>query len=484
MEPKMSRAVVLGVDSSTQSTKVLAVDLDTGEELAEGRAPHVGDHTQDPREWWTALRDATAIALQPDMDVRGISIAGQQHGLVALDDAGEPVRAASLWNNIDSAPDAERLNSMADFPAEVGSRLVASFTIAKLAHLARTAPDDLARTTAIALPHDYLNWRATGELATDRGEASGSGWWSPAEARIRRDLIALAAGDDAAARLKLPEVRGPQDTAGCLSSVAAEALGLPTQIPVGPGSGDNPAAAIGVGATQNEIVVSLGTSGTAYAVSDHATADPSGEVAGFADATGRFLPLTCMLNCTRVLDTIAAMFGIPLLEALDRAGAVEPGAGGLLLLPYFTGERTPNLPNASGLLFGVTPGAATPDMMLRAAIDGVAAGIAYCIEALARQDVTAPRITLVGGGARHATWQQAIADVTGLPVTVRAGVEHVARGAAIQAAAIVRGESVASIAERWRPKVLAEIAPRPGYRDAFQLSRRRDLIEQMKAGRL
>jgi xylulokinase len=419
--------------------------------------------------------------VSPDFAIRAVSLAGQQHGLVTLDATGEPVRPAPLWNNVDAAPDAERLNDLADFPAAVGSRLVASFTIAKLAHLARTAPADLARTAAIGLPHDYLNLRLTGDLATDRGDASGSGWWSPAEERHRLDLLALAIGETDALRLRLPDVRGPEEIAGYVTREAAHALGIPAAIPIGPGSGDNPAAAIGVGATEDELVVSLGTSGTAYAVSTHPTRDASGEVAGFADATGRFLPLACMLNCTRVLDTVAALFGLGTQVALDRAGAIEPGAERLLLLPYLAGERTPNLPRATGSLFGISGANATPDLLLRAAVDGIAAGIAYCVEALARQEVSAPRITLVGGGARHATWQQAIADATGLPVTVRAGAEHVARGAAIQAAAIVRGETVASLAERWRPPVVAEAAPRPGLRDAFQLGRRRELIEMMKA---
>jgi xylulokinase len=476
----MTRAVVLGVDSSTQSTKVIAVDVDTSEQLSEGRAPHSGLDTQDPREWWDALSSAIAGAISPDYRVRGLSVGGQQHGLVTLDAAGEPVRPAPLWNNVAAAPDAERLNSLADFASAVGSRLVASFTIAKLAHLARTAPADLARTAAVALPHDYLNWRLTGQLATDRGEASGSGWWSPIDGQIRTDLLALAIGEVDANRIRLPEVGGPEDLAGYVTSEAASQLGIPTGIPVAPGSGDNPAASVGVGATTNELVVSLGTSGTAYAVSDRPTADQSGEVAGFADATGRFLPLACMLNCTRVVDTVAAMLGIELLDALDRAGAVAPGAGGLLLLPYLGGERTPNLPSATGSLYGLTADNTSPDLMLRAAVDGVAAGIAYCIDALDRLGVSAPLITLVGGGSRHPTWQQAIADATGLPVAVRSGSEHVARGAAIQAAATVRGETVAALAEAWRPEIVAECQPCPDTRAAFRLEDRRELIASMK----
>lgn len=477
----MARQVVLGVDSSTQSTKVVAVDLETGEELREARAPHTGQDIQDPRDWWAALRSAIAVVAGDDIEVAGIAVGGQQHGLVTLDAAGEPVRPAPLWNNVAAAEDAERLNGLADFAAAVGTRLVASITIAKLAHLARTAPDDLARTAAVALPHDYLNFRLTGRIATDRGEASGSGWWSPSEGRVRRDLLALAVGEEHAARLRLPDVHGPDEAIGTITDAAAAELGIPAGIPVGPGSGDNPMAAVGVGAAAGEIVVSLGTSGVAYAVSDRPTADASGEVAGFASATGDFLPLVCMLNCTRVVDTFANLFDTPLPEALERAGQVAPGASGALLMPYFAGERTPNLPHATGAIHGLTPTNVTRDLVLRAAVDGVAAGLAYCVEALEHVGVAAPLLTLVGGGSRHPTWQQAIADATGLPVQVRAGSEHVARGAAVQIAAIVRGEPVGSLAAAWRPAVVAEIEPRPDCRAAFRLDERRALIADMKS---
>lgn len=473
----MTRSVVLGVDSSTQSTKVVAVDTETGELVAEARAPHSGRDTQHPDEWWTALVTAVAALSLPDTTVVGLAVGGQQHGCVTLDAAGEVVRPAPLWNNVASAPDAERLNAAANFASEVGSRLVASITITKLAHLARTAPDDLARTAAVCLPHDWLNLRLTGDLTTDRGEASGSGWWSPREGKDRRDLLALAVGDEAAGRLTLPSVRQPEETAGVLSAAAAAALGLPAGIPVGPGTGDNMAAALGVGTGPGEMVISLGTSGTAFSVASAATADPSGEVAGFADATGHFLPLACMLNCTRVVDTVAGMLGVVRTDALDRAGRVEPGAGGVLLLPYLAGERTPNLPTATGTVLGLSATTMNADSLLRAAVDGVAAGLAYCVEALNRLSITAPAVTLTGGGAAHTTWQQAIADATGLPTTVRAGGEHAARGAAIQAAAIVRGERVADAVARWRPEVVAEVSPRPGAREAFALDRRHALIE-------
>jgi xylulokinase len=258
-------------------------------------------------------------------------------------------------------------------------------------------------------------------------------------------------------------------------------LGLPVGIPVGPGAGDNAAAAIGIGASQSELCISLGTSGVAYAVSDRPTQDPTGEVAGFADATGFYLPLTCMLNCTRVVGSIADMFGLSIVDGLDRVREIAPGANGLLLMPYLSGERTPNLPYANGMTSGLRTANLRPEFWMRAAVDGVAAGLAYCREALARQDVRRPVVTLVGGGSRHPTWQQAVADATGLPVQVRGGGEHVARGAAIQIAAILREEPVAQLADSWRPDIIAEAEPRPEARDAFRLPERHELIEAMKA---
>lgn len=473
--------VVLGVDSSTQSTKAVAIDVANGEIVAEGRAPHDGRSTQWPGDWWEALRLAIAPIADAGFTISGISVAGQQHGFVTTDAMGEPLRPAPLWNNTAAAEDAERLNGMANFALETGTRLVSSITIAKLAHLARSHPDQLHAIEAICLPHDWLTWRLTGNLVTDRGEASGSGWWSPLSESPRRHLLELAAGVAFAARVRIPEVLGPNDQAGSLTRDAAAFLGLPPGIPVGVGTGDNMAAALGIGAAPGHFVVSLGTSGTVYAVSDEPTADPTGEVCGFADATGRYLPLACMLNCTRVVDDISRLTGHSLVDALDRAGALEPGADGLWLMPYFGGERTPNLPHATGSLFGVSPGNLDPGLLARAGVDGVAAGLAYCLAALRRLDIDAPEIVLVGGGSAHITWQQAIADATQLPVRVRGGREHVALGAAMQAASLVREESVVEVSDRWRPEVVATTLPRAEYGDRFRLDERQLEIDAARA---
>jgi xylulokinase len=470
------RQVVLGIDSSTQSTKAIAVDIETGETLGSGRAAHTGEPTQNSIDWWEALRIAVQEVMDPSREVSAIAVAAQQHGLVTIDAAGQPVRPAPLWNNNDAAEDARRLNDQADFAALTGSRLVASFTIAKLAHLARVHPEDLERTVAVALPHDWLTFKLTGTLVTDRGDASGTGWWSPRKDQIMPELPALAVGEPAARRLKLPEVLGPNDLAGHLTGEASSFLGLPQGIPVAAGTGDNMGAALGLGAASGEMVISLGTSGTAYSVSENPTSDPTGTVAGFADATGRFLPLTCMLNCTGVVDVFAGLFGLDTAGALDLAGTVDAGAGGLLLVPYLGGERTPNLPDATGELLGITYRNLSPATVIRAAVDGVAAGLTLCVEALASLGISAPEIVLVGGGSRHATWQRAIAGATGLPVTVKEGEEHVARGAAVQAAAAVRNETVAVLSQRWRPDVAEVVEPSPGEAAAYQLQRRKSLI--------
>jgi xylulokinase len=476
----MTRPVVLGIDSSTQSTKVLAIDLETGEIAGEGRAPHSGNDVQDPREWWDALRSAVRAAVTPDIAVRGMSISGQQHGCVLMDDTGEPVRDAPLWNNVDSATDAERLNTGADFVREVGTRLVASITITKLAEIQRADPDSLARATRVGLPHDWLNFKLTGELTTDRGDASGSGWWSPFSSEYRRELLALAIGEEKSQAIGLPRVLHPTELAGRLNESAARELGLPPGIPIGPGTGDNMAAALGVGIAPGEYVISLGTSGTAFALSATPTGDPSGVICGFADASGQFLPLVCLINCTRTLDATATLVGLDRTEALDLAAQVEPGAGGLLLEPYFGGERTPNLPHASGTLHGMTLENLQPANLVRAAIDGVAAGLAYAVDHLRGFGIHGDAIDLVGGGARHVAWQQAIADATQLPITVRGGTEHAARGAAIQIAAILRDEPIATLAAAWRPPIIATIVPRAGMRERFHLEARRALAKAQR----
>lgn len=475
----MLRSVVIGVDSGTQSTKSTAVDIESGEVLAVGRAPHSGGSTQHPNEWLTALRDSIRQVTSDEYDVQGLAIAGQQHGCVLIEQDGSIVRPAPLWNNTDSAEDALRLASMADFPSEVGLALVPSITITKLAHIYRTNPIDVERAHAVCLPHDWLNFQLTGELTTDRGDASGTGWWSPRTNRYRRDLLAHAVGEEHAERLSLPEVRMASEPAGALTDSAAKFLQLPPGIPLGPGTGDNMAAALGVGIGSAEMVVSLGTSGTAFTVSETIPETSPIEISWFADATGRFLPLACVINCTQVIDHVSDLTGLSRAEVLEVAGKEVPGANGIIMLPYFGGERTPNLPNASAAILGVTSSNATTEALARAALDGVAASLANCVDLFQELGIEIEGLTVVGGAAVNPVWQQAIADATGVRVTTVEGEEHASRGASMQIAAIIRDIDVAELARMWRPPVVSIVEPRKGMRERFKLPQRKDLINKI-----
>ena len=438
--------LTLGVDSGTQSTKVVVCDP-AGAVIASGQAAHSGACVQDPETWWRALMSSCRQIPEATRGrVRGMSVAAQQHGCVPLGaGAARPVVGpARLWCDTTSATEAERLNRITDFATEVGSRLVASFTITKLASMPEAS-------ASVCLPHDWLTWCLTGSFVTDRGDASGTGWWSAGRG-IRRDLLEIAGYRD----LEVPFVVGPEEAAGTLLGAPAAELGLPAGITVAAGTGDNMATALGIGARVGEVIVSLGTSGTVFGVSENSTHDPDGIVAGFADATGRFLPLVCTSNCTVPVNVIARWFGMSISEALDRAS----GPSELTFLPYLRGERTPNLPQATGAMIGLAE-ATTPDDLLAAAVQGVAVGLADGLAALEANGLRRPdSIRLVGGGARHPTWGQALADAAALPVDVVDGEDHTARGAAVQARAVVDGATVRQMAEFWRPSAGAKMGPR------------------------
>lgn len=455
--------VVLGVDSSTQSVKVEARDLVTGAVVASGTARHPATSPpvseQDPRSWWDALVEATAALGDVRARAAAISIAGQQHGCVLLDDVGDPVRPAKLWNDTTSAHEAaalvERFGAQA-WADRIGIVPVASFTISKLAWIRAHEPDALARAVSVMLPHDYLTWRLTGQHVTDRGDASGTGWFDPTSDALVPELLAAAVGDWSGA---VPRVLGPAEKAGVVTDVAAAALGIPAGIVVAPGSGDNMGAAMGLGLRAGDVAVSLGTSGCVFAVSDTPTRDPSGAVAGFASATGTFLPLVCTLNATKVTDTVARWLGTdpPGLAELALTATADPGSA--LLVPYFDGERTPNLPDATGTFHGLT-NATTREQLALAAHDGVLCGVLHGVDALRSVGATVDgRVFLVGGGARSVAYRQRCADLLGQAIVVPHSDETVATGAAAQAAAIAGGDTPDEVAERWQLGAGVEIEP-------------------------
>jgi xylulokinase len=432
-------ALVAGIDSSTQSCKVVIREAATGALVREGRAPHPDGTEVDPQAWLDALGQALAQAGGLD-DVGAVAVAGQQHGMVCLDERGQVVRPALLWNDTRSAAAAaELVAELGDGDAAAGARAwadavgsvpLAAFTVTKLRWLAEHEPDAMARTAAVCLPHDWLTWQLAGRagglggLRTDRSDASGTGYWSPAAGAYVPELLDRACGR----RPAVPQVLGPAALAG----QAGAAL-------LGPGAGDNAAAALGVGAEPGDIVISVGTSGTVFGGAARPTADPSGIIAGFADATGQFLPLVCTLNAARVLTAAASLLGVSLAELDELALRARPGAGGLALLPYLDGERTPNRPDDTGALHGLTRDNATPENLARAAVEGMLNGLADGLDALTAAGVPAGRVLLIGGGARSAAVRAIAPAIFGLPVLVPPAGEYVADGAARQAAWVLSG---------------------------------------------
>ncbi|MFF0790498.1 xylulokinase [Streptomyces spiralis] len=435
--------LVVGVDSSTQSTKVLVVDAATGRVVASGQAPHTvssgAGRESDPRQWWDALCAALHQCGEAAREAAAVSVAGQQHGLVTLDAQGEPVRPALLWNDVRSAPQARRLVAELGGPKawaeRMGSVPGASFTVTKWAWLAEHEPQAARSVAAVRLPHDYLTERLTGQGTTDRGDASGTGWWASATEAYDEEILARVGLDPAL----LPRVVRPGEVAGTVRGIHDLPFSKGTL--VASGTGDNAAAALGLGLRPGTPVLSLGTSGTVYAVSRHRPADPSGTVAGFADAHGDWLPLACTLNCTLAVDRIAALLG------RDRE-AVESGTT-VTLLPFLDGERTPNLPDASGLLHGLRHDT-TAGQLLQAAYDGAVHSLLGALDLVLDQDAdrTTP-LLLIGGGARGTAWQQTVRRLSGRPVQVPQARELVALGAAAQAAGLLTGESPSAVARRW-----------------------------------
>ena len=419
-----------GVDSSTQSVKVVIRNAETGELVRHGRASHPDGTEVDPAHWESALDKAIADAGGLD-DVSAISIGGQQHGMVTLDSSGEVIRPALLWNDTRSAQSARDLNAEmggdAQAAQKVGSVLVASFTATKLRWLADNEKANAAKVAAVALPHDWLSWRLQGgkdfdKLFTDRSDASGTGYFDSVTSTYRDDLLKSALRTDRT--IITPRITAPSAFGGTTLS----------GIPIAAGAGDNAGAALGVQAQPGDVVVSLGTSGTAFAVSDTPTHDSSGAVAGFADATGRFLPLVCTLNAARILDAATRILG----KTHDEVGALaltaKPGANGLSLLPYFEGERTPNRPDATGVFAGMNLNNSNPADIARAMIEGMLCGLVDAVDALEKLGVSLNRVLLIGGAAKNPAISSIASSLFGREVLVPQPGEYVADGAARQAA--------------------------------------------------
>ncbi|MGV0794400.1 FGGY-family carbohydrate kinase [Mycolicibacterium sp. XJ1819] len=459
--------LVAGIDSSTQSCKVLVCDADTGAVVREGRASHPDGTEIDPAAWESAAADAIAAAGGFD-DVAAVSVGAQQHGMVCLDASGQVVRPALLWNDVRSADAAvalvDELGGPDAWADAVGVVPVASITATKLRWLADHEPQHADRTAAVCLPHDWLTWRLRKSadiysMTTDRSDTSGTGYFDSAANAYRIDLLELA-------------FRGRQPS-------------LPTVLPpggavegdtrvYGAGLGDNAASALGLAAEEGDVVVSVGTSGVVAAVTPEPVRDGTGFVAGFADGTGRYLPLVCTLNGARVLDAAAAMLRVDHDELSRLALSAPPGSDGLVLVPYLEGERTPNRPNASGALHGLRVGNATAQNLARAAVEGLLCALADGIAHLDAHGIAVRRVLLVGGAARSQALREIAPQVFGVPVLTPNPAEYVALGAARQAAWAL---SASAGPPRWTPPPTATYEGDPVPQVRSRYAEVRDLTE-------
>ncbi|MGB7448717.1 MAG: xylulokinase [Ornithinimicrobium sp.] len=440
-------SLVAGIDSSTQSCKVVIREAETGALVRSGQASHPHGTEVHPDHWWDALLEAADKAGGLG-DVEAVAVGGQQHGLVALDSAGEVIRPALLWNDTRSAKAAAQLTeelqgsdegAALSWASETGSLLVPSITVTKLRWLVDNEPDHASAIAGVCLPHDWLTWRLLGApgldaLVTDRSDASGTGYFDPGGNRYRRDLLAMALRRDDVEDIVLPRVLGPRESAG-----QAKEAGLPSSAVVGPGAGDNAAAALGLGMGAGDLTISIGTSAVVSAVAAEPVQDSGGTINGFADATGQFLPLVVMLNGSRVLDATAAALGVDHEELADLALEADAGAGGLTLVPYLDGERVPDMPEATGSLLGITRDNLTPENLARAAVEGILCGLSRGMDALSEHGVPVETVHLIGGGARSRAVQEVAPVVFGRSVLVPPAGEYVADGMARQSAWVLAG---------------------------------------------
>ena len=454
-----------GVDSSTQSVKIVVRDAQTGELIREARASHPDGTEIAPSKWLSALNESSSGLFD---GVQAISIGAQQHGMVVVDQNKQVVRDALLWNDTRSALDAtdlvNELGGADKWADAIGSVPVASFTVTKLRWLAKNEPNNAAKVNGVMLPHDWLSWQLLGtpdEFITDRGDASGTGYWSPKTNEYRKDLLKLALGKE----VQLPRVAKPNEIIGQTTS----------GISVAPGTGDNMAAALGLGASTGDIVISLGTSGTAYTVSANPTNDSSGIIAGFADATGNYLPLACTLNAARVINAGASALNVSLDQFAELALSAKPGSEGLVLLPFLDGERTPNLPTAKGSMHGLTRNNLTPANFARACIEGMLCSLAEASDVITNfgQGTVPNRVVLIGGAAASKAVQEIAATLFKVPIHIPPAAEYVADGAARQAAWALSGsekppawEIVGTVVKEVNYQETVRIA----YQSAFEAS--------------
>jgi xylulokinase len=480
----------LGIDCGTQGTKALLLDGD-GTPVGRGYAPHrlieraTGAREQEPVWWVDALREAVRQAMlsAPGAEVLAVGVSGQQHGLVLLDEQLAVIRPAKLWNDTETAPEnAELIARLGGAQAcfdRFGVIPLTGYTVSKLLWVKQHEPENFARIRHILLPHDYLNFWLTGELRAEYGDASGTAFFDVRTRRWAPDVLAEIDGGTGQLAAALPQLIGAEELVGRLRAEVAAELGLPPACVVSSGGGDNMMGAIGTGNVREGVVtLSLGTSSTVYSYSDAPVLDATGNVAPFCSSTGGWLPLVCTMNATNVVTQTLTNLGMTVGDIEAALASTQPGAEGLVFVPFLNGERTPDLPTARGSLVGISANNFTPANLVRAAIEGVSFGILNGLD-LILAGKTPERIVVIGGGARSAAWRQLLADATGAVIQVPAESEAGCLGAAMQAMfayAQAQGEpaSFAGIAERCvRLEESGTAWPRAEYRSLYEAARAR-----------
>lgn len=428
----MTRRLVAGVDSSTQSCKVLVIDAETSEIVRTGRSLHPDGTEVDPNLWWEALLEAIEKAAGLD-GVSAISIAGQQHGMVLLDSQGQVVRPALLWNDTRSSKEARELvdHFGSKWLAEnTGSVPVPSFTSTKLRWVRNNEPQLVDSIAAVCLPHDYLSWRLSShypdvsKIFSDRSDASGTGYFNPRTNEYLSEVIEFCLGKEVLLPRIVEHLEPAAQVRGDLSD---------RRIDIGAGMGDNAGAAQGLGLTPGKFAVSLGTSGTVFGALRAGVSDETGIISGFADAEGNFLPLVCTLNAARVIEWGASLLGVSLDEFGELALKAKQGAGGVVVTPYLEGERTPNLPDATASVTGITLLNGNRENFARACIEGMLNGLRFGGDVIVDQGQAIDSIALIGGAAANQAVRQIAQEIFKAPVTVPEPAEYVALGAAMQA---------------------------------------------------
>jgi xylulokinase len=473
--------VIAGVDSSTQSTTVALYDSDDGRPLATASAPHPPTtppvSEQNPHDWWRALGIALDAAKTKarvaSADITGISVAAQCHGLIVLDSRGAVIRPAKLWNDTTAEAQTDRLRTRfntEEWVRRVGSLPSPAFTIAKLAWLAENEPDNFRSTRRIALPHDWLTLQLTGEFVSDRSDASGTGYYSASRGAYDEEILAFIDPNRDWIPM-LPAVHDPDRPAGRVLPGVADELGISPVATVGPGSGDQHSSAVGLGVEPSDVVFVFGTSGVVYALSPSEVLDPRGDVNCVASATGGYQPLVCTLNATKVTDAFARLLAVDY-DELGRLALAAPSTSDRpVLAAYLDGERSPDRPRSRGLLGGFSSAISREELAL-ASFEGVVLGLAEGYDSLER--IGSPlggRVIASGGGAASPAYLQVLADTIGTDVLTVATPEPVARGAAIQVAAILSETPLAEVQAEWKPTATVAATPRhepdPMVRDRY-----------------